>query len=164
MGSRVTLSLEKPYSRPFQARVKGPRRRRPAPASLSPKYAVLTPTRHNRSLRWALEQLEAVGDVRRSYLASMRQVLSAVVDDNSAYATISSDGEGGLIAQWRAGRSYLAVEIGDDGWSVTQADSNGRLVLNEAGASSVPLRAARGALLRFTRDLTAVNPDWRSNF
>lgn len=122
-------------------------------------------TLRNRALTRALHELHSVVGADEASMRSMRQLLVSVLEDQHAFATITSDGDDGLIAQWRAGRSYIAIEINAHEISLTYADHDGRLVENLAAATTQHLGGAlQRSLDQFTASLNGANPSWRDHF
>lgn len=132
------------------------RRKAAKPLSAAPKRTA------NASLAFALKQLPDVHGASVQSLQRLRNVLSLLLEDRMAYATLSSDGDGGAMAQWRAGRSYIALEIGVDECSFVYSDANGNLRENLTGADALRVTVLRTALRNFTADLDEANPSWRA--
>lgn len=157
MGDEVTLLAERTaYSTPF---VPTTQRR----AFIHGKKSTLFSVRgaeSNRALLHALAQIESVSGASKPTLGTLRWILSRTLEDDMAYATLSSDGDGGALAQWRAGRSYIAIEIGVSDHSFTYSDEEGRLVVNEAALDCDQITSS---LRAFTRYLDLANPDWRAH-
>lgn len=117
----------------------------------------------NRSLDHALRELNGVRGASKASIDQMRGHLQRVLTDGMAFASISSDGDGGTLAQWRAGRSYIAFEVSPHGQdSLVYADTNGNLIVNTVGPEACDTGRLHVALQRFTADLNARKPDWRA--
>lgn len=90
----------------------------------------------------------------------MLDVLRDVLATDSVYPALSGDGEGGLIAEWRADNKIIEIHTADDGETDFRVRLRRGATLYE-GSSTVQLR-------RHLRDMTAfvnsVNPAWRSLF
>ena len=111
-----------------------------------------------KSQWWKLERTE------NEFRNDLEMILKETLNDHSAYPTIFADTDGGASAQWRAGRSYLVIEVSPEGFSFVYADLNGALVFNHATANRLDTEIIKTALERFTADLESVNPNWRDNF
>lgn len=132
------------------------RRKHAKPLAAAPKKT------RNASLAFALRQLPDVRGASTQSLRRLRNILSLLLEDRMAYATLSSDGDGGAMAQWRAGRSYIALEIGAHECSFVYSDTNGTLRENLSGTDALRLSVLRAALRNFTADLDEANPSWRA--
>ena len=93
-----------------------------------------------------------------------RDVLTAILRSclarDSVFPTVADDGEGGLVADWRADDRRISIVVDSDGESLISVHgSAGQLIYR--GDASTQLR-------RHLRDLTAYvnnsNPGWRSLF
>ncbi|MGN6218606.1 MAG: hypothetical protein ACTHNQ_03810 [Microbacterium sp.] len=157
----MTLLAERAYARPFQ---KAPRshltQTRVEPSAYRPSWGA----RPNRALARATAQLRALSGIRPTATLEMHRLLRTSLQDDTAYATISPDGDGGLIAQWRAGRSYITIELSAEDASFTCADIDGRLIANIVTPGQLDADQVRYALARFTHALVKANPNWRQNF
>ncbi|QWS33053.1 hypothetical protein [Curtobacterium aetherium] len=101
------------------------------------------------------------GDVRNRLLTCLRASLSA----DSVFPTVTSDGDDGLIAQWRAGERFLAVEMTSDGdYSLMLVDSDGVLRRNESASGYPDLDNLKALVRDFTAAVVARNPRWRDLF
>ena len=158
----TTLLAEKTYARPFQKSsrhvVATPRSGKPA------NYKGIWGSRTNRSLEHALSQIKREWVVDLSPRVEMERILKASLRDESAYATITPDGDGGLLAQWRAGRSYLTIEISPSEAAFTYSNANGKLEVNEVTTGQLDARRIKAALAKFTAELVEANPHWRKLF
>jgi hypothetical protein len=107
-------------------------------------------------------QREATGEApptttaRRRLLSTLREAIAA----DSVYPSVSDDGEGGLIAEWRAGDRRLQLDVTAEGEElVTVRLRNGPVLYR--GSSVLYLRS-------YLRDLTSyindVNPGWQRLF
>ena len=118
----------------------------------------------NRALDHALAQIKSLSGADGESKSTLATLLRNVLEDASAYSTISIDDEQGVVAQWRAGRSYLVIEIGPASKSFVQTDANGDLLRNYVGDKALNAEMIRNALRVFTRNLNSLNPGWRRYF
>ncbi len=123
---------------------------------------VQEPAINNSSLSHALGQLAHVHGASKQSMDQLSTLLTQIVEDRTAYATLSSDGNGGALAQWRAGRSYIALEIGLSERSFVYSDASGTLRENLANDDLDDLTRLRSALRAFTDFLDSANPRWRA--
>jgi len=132
---------------------------------VAPKSAsyVASKTIRNRSLDHALRQMNDIHGASKASIDQMRVYLRRVLTDEMAYASLSNDGNGGTLAQWRAGRSYIAFEVNTyDGDSLVYADATGQIIISSVGADASDPGRLHVALQQFTEDLTARKPEWRA--
>lgn len=158
----TTLLAEKAYARAFQKSSRNIVRTTRSVRSAN--YKGIWGSRTNRSLEHALGQIKREWVVDRSARVEMERILKASLRDASAYATITPDGDGGLLAQWRAGRSYLTIEINQGEAAFTYANADGKLEVNEVTVSQLDARPIKAALAKFTTELVEANPQWRKLF
>lgn len=106
-----------------------------------------------------LAQSGQSGPTRTSRMR-MLQILRDVLANDSVYPSISDDGEGGLVAEWRAGRRRIDIYVSDSGDFLFRVRNKGGATIYN-GTSTLHLR-------RHLRDLTAIvnaiNPGWRRFF
>lgn len=132
---------------------------------VAPKRAnyIAAKVARNRSLDHAMRQLGGIHGASKASIDQMRACLQRVLTDDMAYASLSNDGNGGTLAQWRAGRSYIAFEVNPhDGDSLVYTDTYGQIVINTVGAEASDTGRLHVALQRFTADLNARKPEWRA--
>ncbi|MEV7322830.1 hypothetical protein [Streptomyces sp. NPDC093970] len=99
----------------------------------------------------------------------MMRLLRAVTDGASVYPTLVTDYEGGISAEWRAGKQKAAIEVDADGEAYLYVtDCRGDQVLAERLIAS---QDAYALIRTFGRELSEmssrverVNPAWRSLF
>ncbi|MFF4686314.1 hypothetical protein [Streptomyces sp. NPDC001307] len=99
----------------------------------------------------------------------MMRLLRAVTDDVSVYPTLVTDYEGGVSAEWRAGKQKAAIEIDADGEAYLYVtDRRGDQVLAEklpmGQEAYVQIRSLKYELAEMSSRVERVNPAWRSLF
>lgn len=159
----MTLLAERVYAHPFQGAVS---RQMRTIGRIQPESRYRNAERRliNRSLGHAESQIANVVDVDAASKRELMRLLTNSLTDGMAFATLSSDGEAGAMAQWRAGRSYITIEVAPHGSSFVFTDAKGRLVSNVATKQQLDVSLIRHALLRFTAELNRKNPNWRGLF
>lgn len=127
---------------------------------------VLWPTR-KPAVQYAEQQLRALKEhcaeigepLPGAADEGMRRILHAVSDARTVFPSISTDGEGALIAEWRWDRFVLELTVEADG-----ADS---VEVREIGKPARSLRGPadlRRRLVLVTAVVERKNPQWRKLF
>ncbi|WP_418959122.1 hypothetical protein [Streptomyces tritici] len=97
------------------------------------------------------------------------RILAYVSHEDTVFPALTPDFEGGVVAEWRAGRQHLVLEVDADGVAFVTA-------VNEAGETEISadlnfdqelyrrLRSFDEMLLRMSKRVEMINPNWRSLF
>lgn len=165
----MTLLNEHVYATPFGSTTQEKRRRYKANIVFRRKDDPWNLSRYNhsarnRALSYADLQLGELVSSQSSAREELRRILHAILKDDSAYPTLSATEDAGVMAQWRAGRSYLAIEISSGMSSYTYADLNGVLVRNFVTSGHLDSLIIRADLQQFSQELDQINPNWRDYF
>jgi hypothetical protein len=112
----------------------------------------------------AQAQVAVLNEATPQSKMAMLHLLHEVLAADSAFPTISGDGDDGIMAQWRARRSYVTIEINGPESSLAVSDLEGELVLNTATRGQLDNRVVRDAISHFSAALKAINPSWRNLF
>lgn len=118
----------------------------------------------NRALRHARQQAVDIHVSQSQPGKAMMELLERILLDTSAYPTLSLDEDGVAYAEWRAGKSYIAIEIEDQGTSFVYSDLSGNIRVNLFSKAFLDSLVAKNALAQFTADLDELNPNWRNYF
>jgi hypothetical protein len=99
----------------------------------------------------------------------LRRLLRVTLTEGSVYPVIAPDFDGGLSAEWLAGKQRVAIDIDCDGMAYVYAsDSFGNTVISAAlsfGEEQYQtLRSLREVLARLSARIERVNPGWRGSF
>lgn len=123
----------------------------------SPAYAHAT-----QELQQMAAQLDRLGEPKPTAAArfTLLDVLRDVLAADSVFPSLSSDGESGLLAEWRADNNLIEVHVTDDGEPLFRVRIRRGAVLYE-GSSTVQLRRH---LRNMTTLVNSVNPGWKTLF
>lgn len=114
-----------------------------------------------RAVELIAQHAEVHTDAHRNMLA----ILRATLDDASVYPSMTTDGDDGLIAHWKAGGALIALEVnGNDRYSLVETNGAGDILRNEEGLHAPNLDELRLAIAAFSSSVSHINPDWRTNF
>jgi hypothetical protein len=102
--------------------------------------------------------------VTQSATWGMYCLLTQLGDARTVFPFLAPDGNGGVMAEWRAGEWRLEIEVSDAGDAYVYArTANGVLVDDDLVGSEMVDRVRR-LLLELSADVRAHNPAWRRLF
>lgn len=116
------------------------------------------------ALHYARKQIFINHITRSEHGMKMIDLLTRILVEGSAYPTLSLDEYGYAYAEWRAGKSHIYIDIDQDGIVFLYTDMEGNLRENLFSKAVLDPVAPRQALEKFTADIEALNPHWRSFF
>lgn len=109
-----------------------------------------------------IEQYVTLGtDIRARLMLALRASLL----EDSVFPTVTTDGDDGLIAQWKAGPRYLMLEVSSDGgYSLMATGDDGNLRVNVADDGNCDLEQLKMLVRDFTLFVVRRNPAWREQY
>lgn len=101
------------------------------------------------------------GVARSRLLMTLRRATTAA----TIYPSITSDGFGAAIAEWRAGNRMIAIEFTPDGeYSWIATNDEGSLERNEVGIGEPDPAELAESLEQFSDHVAVLNSSWRQLF
>lgn len=122
----------------------------------------------NDAIEHAIRQIDEIErhiDLAGGIRSRMLSALRASLGKTSVFPTLTTDGNDGLIAQWKAGPRYLMLEISsDDGYSMMATGDDGELQLNTADDGNPDFEELKILVREFSTFVEARNPAWREQY